>query len=103
MSEHAADITFRPFTVLLGIILGTLFAIFFCTCIVASVFWFLQDESPRFTSELEGLGEIVRIFLVLTLFAAGSFIGSLRNSYWRYPAMLGLWVGLGLTGYYYWP
>ena len=88
---------------MLGIILGTLFAIFFCTCIVAFVFWLLQDESPRFTTELEGLGEIVRIFLVLTLFAAGSFIGSLRSARWRHAVMLGLWAGLALTGYYYWP
>jgi len=103
MSERAADVTFRPFTVLLGIILGTVFAIFFCTCIVAFVFWFLQDESPRFSTELQGLGDIIRIFLVLTLFAAGSFIGSLRNARWRYLPLLGLWAGLVLTGFYYWP
>jgi len=103
MPDHAADVTFRPFTVLLGIILGTLFAIFFCTFIVAFVFWFLQDESPRFATELEGLVAIVSIFMVLTISAAFSFMGSLRNAGWRYGPMLLLWAGLGLTGYYYWP
>ena len=103
MPERASDVTFRPFTVLLGIILGTVFAIFFCTCIVAFVFWFLQDESPRFAFELEGLMDVIAIFMVLTVFAAGSFVGSLRSASWRYAPMLLLWLGLLAAGFYYWP
>ena len=103
MSERAADITFRPFTVLLGIIMGTIFAIFFCTCIVAFVFWFLRDESPRFAAELDGLIDVISIFSVLTVCAAFSFIGSLRNALWRFLPMAALWAGLGLAGWYYWP
>lgn len=97
------DISFRPFTVLLGIILGSLFAIAFCTCIVGFVFWFIGDEEPRLAAEVGKLVEITAIFVVLTVFAAFSFLGSLRRARWRHAAMAALWLGLLLTGNYYWP
>ena len=103
MTADAEDISFRPFTVLLGIILGSLFAITFCSAIVGFVFWFLADEEPRLAAELEGLIEMVSIFFVLTSFAALSFLGSLRAAGWRYPSMAALWLGLFATGWYYWP
>ena len=97
------DLDFRPFTVLLGIILGTLFAIAFCTCIVGVVFWWLGDESPRLSSELPKLIEITAIFIALTALAAASFLATLHRAQWRYIALTGLWAGLVLAGYYYWP
>ncbi len=103
MHDKAEEANFRPFTVLLGIILGTLFAIFFCTLIVGLVFWLLGDEEPRVASEVGSLIEIVGIFAVLTIFAAGSFIGSLRRASWRYATLAALWLGLAATGWYYWP
>ncbi len=103
MPAKAEDASFRPFTVLLGIILGTLFAIVFCTLIVGLVFWILSDEEPRLAAEVGSLIEIVWIFAVLTIFAAGSFIGSLRRAGWRYAAMAALWLGILATGWYYWP
>ena len=103
MPELDDDLSFRPFTVLLGIILGSLFAIAFCTGIVGLVFWVVQDESPRLASELPKLVEITGIFIVLTLLAASSFVGSLKRSGWRYWSLAGLWAGLLLTGSYYWP
>jgi hypothetical protein len=103
MHELDDDLSFRPFTVLLGIILGSLFAIAFCTGIVGLVFWLVQDESPRLNAELPKLIEITGIFVVLTLLAAGSFVGSVKRAGWRYWLLAGLWVGLLLTGSYYWP
>lgn len=103
MSSPNDDLDFRPFSVLLGIILGTLFAVAFCTCIVGIVFWFLGDEAPRLAAELPKLIEITVIFIFLTAMAGLSFLGTLRRAVWRYPALVGLWGGLLLTGYYYWP
>jgi len=103
MSAKADDFSFRPFTMLLGIILGTLFAITFCTCIVGFVFWYLGDEEPRLAAEVGSLMRIVQIFLVLTALAAMSFIASLKSLPWRHISLCALWLGLLLTGYYYWP
>ena len=103
MSNKAEDLNFQPFAVLLGIILGTVFAITFCTLIVGFVFWYLGDEAPRLAAEVDSLMEIVQIFLVLTAFAALSFIATIKSSKWRYIPLAALWLGLLLTGYYYWP
>lgn len=103
MSDKADDLNFRPFTVLLGIISGTLFAITFCTCIVGFVFWYLGDEEPRLAAEVDNLMRIVQIFLALTLLAAVSFIATLKSLQWRYVSLTALWLGLLMTGYYYWP
>jgi len=103
MTDKADEFSFSPFTVLLGIILGTLFAITFCTCIVGFVFWYLGDEEPRLAAEVGSLMRIVQIFLLLTLLAAASFIGSLKSLQWRYISLSALWLGLLMTGYYYWP
>ena len=103
MPNKADDLNFRPFTVLLGIILGTVFSITVCTCIVAFVFWYLGDEAPRLAAEVDNLVEIVQIFLVLTVLSAVSFITTLKSLKWRYFPLGTLWLGLLLTGYYYWP
>lgn len=103
MPPSAEDIHFRPFTVLLGIILGCLFSIAFCTAIVCGVFWFLSGDEPRIAGELARLFEITWIFAVLTTLAALSFLGSLRNRGWRYAPLAALWAGLALMANYYWP
>jgi hypothetical protein len=103
MLDNTDDLSFGPFTVLLGIILGTLFSITFCTCIVGFVFWYLGDEAPRLASEVDSLIEIVWVFLILTVLAAISFVGSLKLAQWRYFSLSGMWLGLFMTGYYYWP
>ena len=103
MSETAEDINFRPFTVLLGIILGTVFSIFFGLTVVSFVFWLLKDEEPRLAAEYGSLMVSTGIFMVLSVFAASSFYGSLKQTAWRYLPMLCLWLGLFLAGRYYWP
>ena len=103
MSETAEDINFRPFTVLLGIILGTVFSIAFGLSVVCLVFWILREEEPRVAAEFGSLLVSTGIFLLLSVFAGLSFYGSLHLRAWRYAAMAALWLGLGLTGWYYWP
>lgn len=97
------DINFRPFTVLLGIVLGTVFSIAFSLAIVCFVFWYLQDEEPRLATEFDSLLKSTGIFIALSVFAGLSFISSLRQAAWRYLPMAGLWLGLLLAGLYYWP
>jgi len=103
MSDIAEDINFRPFTVLLGILLGTLFAIAFGLLIVCVVFWVLRNEEPRLLAELDSLVMSTAIFVTLSITAGLSFYGSLRLTSWRYLPLAGLWLGLLLAGRYYWP
>ena len=103
MSDSAEDLQFRPFTVLLGIILGTLFAIAFGLGVVCLVFWILRDEEPRVAAEFGSLLVSTGIFVVLAGIAGASFYGALRNRAWRYLPLAALWCGLGMAGWYYWP
>lgn len=93
----------NPFTVILGITLGSLVSIAVSLAGVLFVFWFLQDESPRFDSELPELLRSTAIFFVLAAIAAAGFIGTLKNKRWRHGFLASLWVGLIGTGWYYWP
>ena len=103
MSETAEDIHFRPFTVLLGIILGTLFSIAFGLAVVSLVFWLLKDEEPRVAAEFGSLLVSTGIFVVLAALAGSGFYGSLYRRVWRFVPLTTLWIGLLLAGRYYWP
>jgi hypothetical protein len=103
MSETAEDINFRPFTVLLGILLGTLFATAFGLLIVCLVFWILRNDEPRLLTEIDSLIASTTIFVALSVAAGLSFFASLRQRSWRYLPMAGLWLGLLMAGRYYWP
>jgi hypothetical protein len=103
MSDIAEDINFRPFTVLLGIILGTLFSIAFGLLIVCFVFWVLRNDEPRLLTEIDSLIASTGIFVALSLAAGLSFYGSLLQKSWRYLPLAGLWLGLLMAGRYYWP
>ena len=103
MSKTDEDIDFSPFTVLLGIISGTVIAIAFGLCVVCLVFWILRNEEPRLLAEVDSLMLSTGIFLVLSLFASLSFFGSLKRLVWRHAPMTALWLGLFLAGRFYWP
>jgi hypothetical protein len=103
MPDTAKDLNFGPFSVLLGIVLGTLFAIAFGLAIVCFVFWVLQDEEPRLLAEFGNLMMSTGIFAALATMAGISFYGSLHKSAWRHLPMVGLWLGLLLAGQFYWP
>ena len=101
--EDQQDLNFGPFTVLIGILLGSVFSISFGLGIVCFVFWVLQDEAPRLLAEFDSLLKSTAIFFVLSVFAGLSFFGSLKQKSWRHLPMAGLWLGLFLAGRYYWP
>jgi hypothetical protein len=103
VEQNSEDLNFRPFTVLLGIILGTVFSIAFGLAIVCFVFWFLKDEEPRLLVEFDNLLISTVIFMSLSVGAGLSFYGSLRQTSWRYLPLTLLWAGLFLAGRYYWP
>ena len=103
MSDTAEDIHFRPFTVLLGIITGTVFSIAFGLAVVCLVFWILREEQPRVAAEFSSLLVSTGIFTLLSGLAGLSFYSSLKQFAWRHLPMAAMWLGLLLTGRYYWP
>lgn len=93
----------HPFTVVLGILLGSLFSISFSLTVVLLVFQILQNDDPRFTEEMPELLRSTLIFSVLTAIAAFGFVGTIRQRAWRYACLPLLWLGLLGTALYYWP
>ena len=93
----------KPFAVILGILLGSLAAIAFGLGVVAFIFWLLQDDYARFAGEMPVLLRSTGVFLALAAVAGGAFAGVLKVRPWRYPLLGLLWVGLLVTGWYYWP
>jgi hypothetical protein len=93
----------QPFTVILGVILGSLFSIGFSLATVLLVFWILRNDHPRFDSELPELFRATLIFSVLAVFAGLSFLGTIKHQARRYVFLSLLWAGLLVTGWYYWP
>ncbi len=93
----------QPFTVILGVILGSCFSIAFSLAVVAFVFWVLQGEHPQFSDELPELTRATVMFVALALVSFLAFWGTLRRAAWRYLPLTLLWTGLVAIGYYYWP
>ena len=93
----------NPFTVLLGITLGSLVSIAFSLGGVLLIFWILRDESPRFDAEMPELLRGTAIFFCLAAMAAIGFIVTLKKKRWRHVCLMFLWCGLIGAGWYYWP
>jgi len=93
----------RPFTVILGILLGSLVSIVFSLSVVVFLFWWLEDESPLIVAELPDPMAAAVIFMLLASLAGGGFYGVLRRRGWRYPVLALLWGCLAGAAWYYWP
>lgn len=93
----------QPFTVILGVVLGSLFSVAFSLAVVLFVFWILRDDHPRFDAELPELFRATLIFAGLALMAGFGFWGTLKARTWRYAFLALLWAGLMAAGWYYWP
>lgn len=93
----------QPLTVIFGIVLGSVFSIAFGLAMVLLIFGLRQDQDARFALEIPELARATVMFSVVSVAAAYAFLGSLRRSPWRLWPMLGLWLGLGAIGFYYWP
>src|SRR5882724_11697413 len=93
----------RPFTVLIGIVLGSAASITFGLGAVLIVFWVLAGEHPDLSHELPRLVARLTAFAVLTAASAGSFLGQVKARPWRGWAHLATAVCLGGVVLLYWP
>lgn len=92
-----------PFSVILGVILGSLVAIAFSLGAVLILFWLLQDDHPRFAAELPALARSAIIFAGLAVLAGAGFLGTLRRRSWRHVVLGLFWAALVATSWYYYP
>jgi hypothetical protein len=93
----------RPFTVLIGIVLGSAASITFGLGAVLIVFCVLAGEHPELARELPQLLWSLTSFAVLTAASAGSFLGQVKVRPWRGWAHLGTAACLGALVLLYWP
>ncbi len=93
----------RPLTVLTGFVMGTCVSIAVSLLFVLIVFTVIGDDYPRVRHEFEPLTRSLGIFTAMTVISVGSFYGLLKNHPARYAGQALLWIGVFLTGWYYWP
>jgi hypothetical protein len=93
----------RPFTVLIGIILGSAASITFGLGAVLIVFGVLAHEHPDLLRELPQLALGLIAFAGLTTASAGSFLGQLKARPWRGWAHLATAACLLAVVLLYWP
>jgi Ca2+/Na+ antiporter len=94
----------RPFTVLIGIIMGSAASITFGLATVLIVFAVLAGRHPDLRRELPQLILSLCAFAVLTAASAGSFMGQARMRPWRGWAHAATLACLcGVVVLLYWP
>jgi hypothetical protein len=93
----------RPFTVLIGIVLGSAASITFGLGAVLIVFCVLAGEHPDLSRELPQLIGSLAAFAGLTAASAGSFLGQVKGRPWRLWAHLATAGCLGVVVVVYWP
>ena len=93
----------RPFTVLIGILLGSAASITFGLGGVLIVFWVLAGEHPELSREMPRLMGSLAAFALLTAASASSFLGQMRGQPWRGWAHLATAVCLCGVVWLYWP
>ena len=93
----------RPFTVLIGIILGTAASFTFGLGTVLIVFLVLGRQHPELPRELPRVAGSLAAFAILTAASAGSFLGEARLRPWRGWAHLATGICLCGVILLYWP
>jgi len=93
----------RPFTVLIGILLGSAASITFGLGAVLIVFFVLKAEQPDLAREMPRLTGSLAAFTILTGASAGSFLGQIRLKPWRGWAHLATALCLCGVVILYWP
>jgi hypothetical protein len=93
----------RPFTVLIGIVLGSAASITFGLGTVLIVFLVLGREHPELPREMPRLALSLMAFGVLTAASAGSFLGQAKTRPWRGWAHLATGICLCAVVLLYWP
>ena len=93
----------RPFTVLIGIVLGSAASITFGLGAVLIVFCVLAGEHPDLSPELPQLVGSLIAFAGLTFASAGSFLGQVTVRPWRGWAHLATAACLSVVVLLHWP
>jgi hypothetical protein len=93
----------RPFTVLIGIVLGSAASITFGLGTVLIVFAVLIGRHPDLTREMPRLWGSLCAFTILTAASAGSFLGQAKSRPWRPWAHLATALCLCGVVLLYWP
>jgi hypothetical protein len=93
----------RPFTVLIGIVLGSAASITFGLATVLIVFCVLAGKHPDLWRELPRLALSLLAFGILTAASAGSFLGQAKGRRWRGWAHAATVAALGAIALWYWP
>ena len=95
----------RPFTVLIGIVLGSAASITFGLAAVLIVFCVLAGEHPDLSPELKFPQLLLSLgaFAILTAASAGSFVGQAKARSWRRWAHVGTALCLFSVVLLYWP
>jgi hypothetical protein len=93
----------RPFTVLIGIILGSAASISFGLGTVLIVFLVLGPRHPELPRELPRVAGSLAAFAILTAASAGSFLGQVKLRPWRGWAHLATAICLCGVILLYWP
>ena len=93
----------RPFTVLIGIILGTAASFSFGLGTVLIVFLVLGPQHPELRRELPRVAGSLAAFAILTAASAGSFLGEAKLRPWRGWAHLATGICLCGVILLYWP
>jgi hypothetical protein len=93
----------RPFTVLIGIILGSAASFTFGLGTVLIVFLVLGPQHPELPRELPRVAGSMAAFAILTAASAGSFLGEAKVRPWRGWAHLATGICLCGVILLYWP
>ena len=93
----------RPFTVLIGIVMGSAASITFGLFTVLIVFCLLGGRHPDLSRELPQLLISLTAFAFLTAASAGSFVAQANQRPWRGWAHVGTLVCLAMVVILYWP
>ena len=93
----------RPFTVLIGIVMGSAASITFGLGAVLIVFCILAGEHPDLSREMPQLVVSLLAFGGLTAASAGSFVGQAKERSWRTWAHAATLLSLAVVVMLYWP
>ncbi len=93
----------RPFTLLIGILLGSAASITFGLGAVMVIFFALSGHHPELAREYPHLLASFAAFGVLTACSAGSFRAQALARTWRGWAHAGTLIALAVLALMYWP
>ena len=94
----------RPLAVLLGIVMGSAFALFCGLSLTWITLFFLPaDEVGELVTERAPLATAIGVFAALSAISGVSFYAQIRERPWRHAAHAATAAALGGAVWLYWP